>query len=534
MPWYWPFGADAPTREIESEPRVRMARRQYSGAGFGRTMNDWVAGSTSGDAEIRTSLRTMRNRSRQLARDNDYVKNALRQIQNNVVGQGVNMQAQIMGKRGPGAGSLSTPQNKLVEDEWSKWKRADSCHTAGKMSFSQIERHLMRTVARDGEVFIRMITQRMGRSKVPLALEILEADYLDENYNGTAANGNEIRMGVEVDVWQRPVAYWFYERHPGDYQHTKLNIEPRRRVPAEDVIHLGRFEDERSGTTRCVPWFDSALTRLRHMAGYEEAEVIAARASACQMGFIETPDPDYEPADPNEIVDYERVDNFEPGKITTLAPGEKFSQFSPTRPSGLLDPFMRFMLRGVAAGVGTSYESLSKDYSQSNYSSSRLALLDDRDTWRELQAWLIETLHQRVHERFVMLGVFAGVFAFTGFETDQEAFSRPRWMPRGWSWIDPSKEISAYKMAVRSGIMTLSDVIAQNGGDFEELAAARRRELDVCEELDLVFDTDPKVVDAAGASQSSDPLSPPDPNANAAAAENSTNTANKKGDKGGE
>lgn len=532
MPWYWPFGRDSGATVIEfvDEPRIRLARRQYSGAGFGRTLNDWIASSTSGDAEVRTSLRTMRNRSRQLARDNDYVKNALRTIQNNVVGQGVNMQAQIMGKRGPGAGTLSTGQNKLAEEEWRKWKRADSCHTAGKMTFSQIERHLVRAAARDGEVFVRMITQRFGRSKIPLALEILEADLLDENYNGTAANGNEIRMGVEVDRWMRPVAYYFYERHPGDYQQTKLNVEPRRRIPADEVIHLGRFEDERSGTTRCVPWFDSALTRLRHMSGYEEAEVIAARASACQMGFITTPDPDFEPADPNEVVDFERVDNFEPGKITTLAPGEQFQSFSPSRPSGLLDPFMRFMLRGVAAGIGTSYESLSKDYSQSNYSSSRLALLDDRDTWRELQSWMIETFHQRVFERFIMLGVLAGVFAFTGYEQDPEAFSMPRWIPRGWSWIDPSKEIAAFKMAVRSGFMTMADVVAQNGGDFEELAAARSRELDLCEALDLVFDTDPRVVNDKGQAQPNDPTDPPDPADNAAAADNSTGNDKKKGD----
>ena len=41
----------------------------------------------------------------------------------------------------------------------------------------------------------------------------------------------------------------------------------------------------------------------------------------------------------------------------------------------------------LAAGCGPSYESLSRDYSQSNYSSSRLSLLDDRDLWRVLQQW---------------------------------------------------------------------------------------------------------------------------------------------------
>lgn len=545
MPWYWPFsrdgegfgGIDAAERP---EPRVRMARRQYAAAGFGRTLNDWIANSTSGDAEIRTSLRTLRNRSRQMAQDNDYVRNALRTIQNNVIGSGVNMQAQIKGKRGPGAGALSTAQNQLVEDEWRKWKRADSCHAAGKMSFSQLERMLARTVARDGEVFIRRVNKRMGRSKIPLALEILEADYLDENFNGTAANGNEIRMGIEVNEWQRPVAYWFYEKHPGDYQNTRATTTPRRRIPAGEVIHLARFEDERPGVTRGVPWFTSALIRLRHMSGYEEAEVIAARASACQMGFITTPDPDFEPGE-DEVVDFDRVDNFEPGKITTLAPGEQFQSFSPTRPSGLLDPFMRFMLRGVAAGIGCSYESLSKDYSQSNYSSSRLALLDDRDTWKELQSWMIELLHQRVHEWFVELAVLSGVMSFTGYEMDPEAYSSPRWIARGWSWIDPAKEITAYKMAVRSGFMTISDVVSQSGADFEELAAARRRELDLCEELELTFDTDPQHIDGSGRGQPGDPLDPPDLDAASEATEeddadngsveNSGDKGKKKGDK---
>jgi hypothetical protein len=50
---------------------------------------------------------------------------------------------------------------------------------------------------------------------------------------------------------------------------------------------------------------------------------------------------------------------------------------NPNRPNSTLDPFMRFLLREIAAGVGVSYESLSRDYSQSNYfKSSRL--IDDR------------------------------------------------------------------------------------------------------------------------------------------------------------
>lgn len=478
-------------------PRPAPARREYTGAAIGRLLSDWVASSTSQDAESRMAIRTLRNRVREMGRNNDYVVNALRAIQNNIIGQGVQMQSQVRRTKGPGAGQIDDAVNNAIEAAWSAWKRADSCHTAGNMAFADIERLVARSIAESGEIFIRFIRQSMGRSPVPLALEIIEADLCDENYSGQYG-ANQIKMGVEVDKWNRPQAYWFFTEHPGDIQYNGATGRAQRRVrvPANEVIHLYRID--RPGQTRGVPWFASAITRLRHMKGYEEAEVIAARASACQMGFITTPDPGFEAP---TVADGERVEEFEPGKIKTLAPGEKFESYNPTRPSGLLDPFMRYMLRATAAGVGVSYETLSKDYSQSNYSSSRLALLDDRDTWRQLQGWLISAFHQRVFEEWLQLAVLSGTLTLAGYEIQRERYEAVRWMPRGWSWIDPAKEVAAAKSAIRAGLTTASDVIAQQGGDFEELARARRREIDLCDELDLVFDTDPAKVTEQGQAQ---------------------------------
>jgi lambda family phage portal protein len=487
-----------PLQLVPREAPALVGKRQYTGAQLGRLLSDWNAPSTSQDAEGRMALRTLRNRVRDLGRNNDYVVNALRAIQNNVIGQGVKLQSQAKRKRGPGAGKMEGAVNEAIETAWKRWQRADSCHTAGTMAFPEIERMLARNVAESGEIFVRMIRQSFGRSPVPMAMEIIEADLLDENYNGESPLGNQIRMGVEVDKWLRPVAYHFFTQHPGDIQFGSVGdvAQKRIRVPADEVIHLYRVE--RPGQTRGVPWFASALTRLRHMSGYEEATVIAARASACQMGFIETPDPEFEG---EGVESDQRVSSFEPGKISTLAPGEKFTAFNPSQPSGLLDPFMRYMLRGVAAGGGVSYETLSKDYSQSNYSSSRLALLDDRDTWRQLQQWMIEQFHQRVFEEWLRMAVLSNALNLPNYEVNPEEYENVRWLPRGWQWVDPAKEISAYKTAVRSGFMTLTDVVAQNGGDFEELAYARQREIELCDELELVLDTDPELVDEKGSAQ---------------------------------
>lgn len=487
---------------------ARATKRSYAGAQLGRTVSDWIANSTSADSELYTSLRTLRNRSRQLVRDNEYAGNAIdRIIPNNVVGQGIGFQSQVMMRRG---GKLDEKINSLIETKYRRWQRATFCHTAGKLAFADIERMVVREVAESGEILVRMIKSSFGGSEVPFALEIIEADQLVDNWSGRTENGNEIRMGVEVDKWQRPVAYWLYPRHPGDY--TIASTAPSntwQRVPADEVIHIALFD--RPLQTRGVPWLHNVMVKLRHMGGYEEAEIVRARASASIMGFIESPELD-NPVTPedamnaDDVMDGEKVFDLSPGVVKELAPGEKFNGFAPTSANTALEPFMRFMLRSVAAGTGISYESLSKDFSQSNYSSSRLSLTEDRDNWRVLQAWLIRQFHQRVYEAWLEMAVLSGVLNLPAYETAPEIYQEVRWMSRGWDWIDPVKEVAAKKAEVRAGFTTVADVIASKGGDVEDVFRQRRREIDLAADYNLVLETDPAQVDEKGIAQQVSPV----------------------------
>lgn len=476
---------------------VKQVRR-FQAAQYDRLVADWVTSTNSLDADLRQGLKTIRQRSRDLAQNNDYVRNALRVIENNVVGQGITMQASVRMRRG---NRMDDRTNAAIEAAWARWKRARHCHTAGILSFSEIERLAVRSAAESGEVFIRMVRQAMGGSRVPLALEVIEADRLDIDLTETARNtGNDIRMGVERDQWGRPVAYHFKAQHPGDYPLASGTVDTRTiRVPASEVIHLYRVE--RPGQTRGFPWIASAIMRIHHLNGFTEAEVIAARAEACRMGFITSPEDD---AMQDGTLDDQPVSSFEPGKIERLLPGETYTEAKPTRPGGQFEPFVRAMLRSMAAGIGVSYATLSRDYSESNYSSSRLSLLDDRDQWRVLQHWLIETLHTRVFEEWLDLAVLSGELSLDQYETNPEPFRAVRWIPRGWQWVDPSKEMAAYKEAVRCGFTTLSDVVAQQGGDLEDVMQQRQRELQMADQLGLVFDTDPHETTPSGEQQPGD------------------------------
>lgn len=485
-----PVDPQAPAfTEVRAAPR----RRGFDAAKYNRMVEGWVASSTSLDEEIRRSLKRMRARSRDLAMNNDHAKNALRIIANNVVGTGVQLQAMVPMERGT---KLDTKANEAIEAAWARWKRADTCHTAGLHSFAEIERLAVRTVAMDGEVFIRKIRRPFGSGRVPLALELIDADRLDSDHNAIAPGGNEIRMGVERDQWGRPIAYHFDTENPNDLGFVGLARRRQKiRVPADDVIHL--FSPDSVAQTRGVPWFATAILRLHHLAGFTEAEVIAARAEACRMGFITSPDD--QAMQDGEEADGTALSSFEPGRIERLVPGESYTEAKPTRPGGQFEPFVRVMLRSMAAGMGVSYASLTRDYTGTNYSSSRLDLLDERDNWKSLQAWIIAKLHANIYEEWFGLAVLAGELPFPRYELRVDAYQRARWVPRGWAWIDPVKEVGAFKEAIRGGLTTQADVIAQNGGDFEDIIRQRAYEIEQAAENKLTFDTDPAKIAANGA-----------------------------------
>jgi lambda family phage portal protein len=461
-------------------------RRMYEGAKVSRLTSDWVTAGTSADAEIKGSLARLRNRSRQLVRDNDYAKQAIRAIKANVIGTGIRLQAQVKMQRG--SGRLDQTVNDAIEKAWVKWGCKDYCHTAGRLSFPDMERLLVGAMAESGEVFVRMVRQPFGGSEVPFALEVIESDLLDDTYMGpSSTEGNEWRMGIELNSWGRPVRYAFLTKHPGDSTFGQSTAGRHRLIPADQILHL--YLQERPGQNRGIPWLATAIQRLHQVAGYEQAEVVRARASSALMGFITNNDGELLGED---LYDHERVSNFEPGVFKYLAPGESVTVPQLDAPDGQLEPFLRVMLRAMAAGVGCSYETISRDFSQSNYSSSRLSLLEDRDNWRSLQQYMIENFHRPVFEAWLEMAVLSGALRLPAYETDPDRYRAVRFMPRGWGWIDPAKEVEAYKEAVRCGFKTQADVVAEQGGDLEELLLARKAEVDRAEELDLYFDTNPE------------------------------------------
>lgn len=409
---------------------------------------DWVYGATATDKDLRHSLGKQRKEARLLARENPLVRQYLSLLETNVIGpKGIKLQAQVRDS----SGSLDKPTNDLIEGNWNGfWK---SPWVDGRLSGVEGEHLILGTVAVDGEAFVRMVPG--FPNKWGFALQMIDAELIDHGYNRPAGKGtNEIRCGIEVDQWGRPVFY---------HVTICLNDTPtgsRLPIPAEQMIHL--FRPDRIGQTRGITWMYSNLSQLRMLDAYKEAEVIAARLGASQMMVFKYDNP--------ELIDEKAPANYrmevQPGKGITLPPGLSMQQFDPKYPNANGPGFDKSQQRYISTGLpGATYNTLANDYEAVNFSSLRANALVERDMWRTLQQWFVQAFKQPIFEQHLKTSLLTG--ALKVGSRDPEKYKNVRWFPRGWAWVNPLQEINASVMAIKNGMSSRTSSLAEQGEDFE-------------------------------------------------------------------
>jgi lambda family phage portal protein len=457
----------------------KLQKRGYDGTNMGRLFSDFVTSQKSADSEIRFNLRTLRDRCRELARNNEYAKRYIHLMKTNVVGErGATLQVKATNVDG----SLDQIGNAIIEQEWRRWGRTGNCTVDGRFSFADAQAMVIESLARDGECLVRMVNYEGNRER--FALEFLEPDLIYEEKNEKLKNGHQIRMGVEMDRYRRPVAYHLLTDHPGDLEYSTY-ARRTQRVPAEQVLHL--YLPERAQQTRGTPWMSTAISALKMLHGYREAELVAARTAAAKMGFFTSRAGDGFQAD--DIENNVPIMEAEPGSFHQLPQGVEFQQFDPQHPTSAFSDFEKSILRGIASGLGVSYHSLANDLTQTSYSSIRQGALEDRDFFRYVQQYMVNHFLIPVFRQWLSQAMTVGVVNLPISKFDKFA-EAAMFRPRGFQWVDPQKEITAHVVALNNGLISMQDVANNYGRDIEELFAQIARDKKAAEQygLQLAFE----------------------------------------------
>lgn len=485
---------------LKKQPAPRHhAVKFFNAAGTARNQASWLSSDTAINALLQSQLYIMRTRSRYLTRNTSPGKRFITLAKNNIIGpDGIKLQSRAGETRtvdGKSKWVLDKLANDAIETHFKIWSKAKHCDVTGQQSLAEICRMLAGQLGQDGEILVKEV---IGTKATPYRyqLQVLAIDRLDINYNGKASNGNTVRMGVEINDAGKPVAYYVLLRNPNDS--LSLGMQKHDRIGFDEIIH--RFVKVDAEQVRGFPWTHAVMNGERMLGIFQDAALEAGVVGATSMGFFMRAKPGeagyIAPGEDGETNAAMSDGTDRNGEHYVDAVGASFrempadvvdfKQFDPKYPHGAYKPFVDAIKLDLAAGLDVANHNLSGDMTGVNYSSARIAELQERDTWRALQKWFINHFMQHITERWLNLSLLAGAITMENGSalpaTKIDKFiAGLQYVPRGWDWVDPKNEIGAAVEAVSEGLATRTQLVASKGGDFEENIIELAREQEIIE-----------------------------------------------------
>jgi lambda family phage portal protein len=432
-------------------PASGIDTRMFQAAAHNRLI-DWTVSYQRVNGDLFLQYQTIVLRCRDLAMNNESVIGLLRNLTRNVIGaSGFTLQSKA-----------NTPELRpQIEKLWREYcSRSASAVTMDERSSARdLDILILRSLIIDGECFIHKVydpTSRFGwRYEVIDSLQI-DPFYMVERLE----NGGYVFMGIEFDSRGREVAYYYRPTVCEQYM-----TGPRERIPAENIIHL--YRKEFPAQMRGIPALAGAVLNLKQLDDYRTAELVHAQIGSCCMGVwvwngqnaedIITCDTEQDKG--------EFIREIKPG-IFPIAPRGYEPKFLQNPGTNTQFPsFVKSVLRSICNSIGISYNKGSGDYESVNYSSLREANLEDRETFMELQRFMIESWKTAQFNDFIRSAVLNGLIVADTFAS----VSRHQFFGRRFSWVDPAKEIRAKKDELALMLTDPISEIEARGEDPDEL-----------------------------------------------------------------
>jgi len=457
--------------------RFMAIATQYRSAATTRLLSNWALGQEDATPDA-WELSTLRERSRDLNRNDPVASGATETMSINIVGHGLQPQARIRAERIGIDEGLAKKLNRQAESIWQDWSaRADN---ANKLDFDEIQFLALRKIIEDGEsIAIPTMAPDKWR-KIKRSVELIEADRLESSQNV---------QGITFGSRGEPKTY--HIKSTNDKGKIKYND-----IPALDkygrpkILHV--FPTKRPGQRRGVPYFAPVISHFKHLADYLEAEVVAMRVAACLAIFITKDDPmsaAYNTSTSTETGTGKRIQGIEPGMVDYLGVGESINVVDPKRPGDNFAPFLEGILRLIGVSLGLPYEILVKDFSKTNYSSARAALLEGRRLFMTWRRWFARRFCQPLYDLVLEEAYLRDMFDAPRFYDFRSEYTRAAWIGGAWGWVDPVKEVDSSRKAIDYGLSTLAEEAAGQGRDWEEILEQQAREKQRAKDLGITLST---------------------------------------------
>ncbi len=458
-------GPDAPYRSTSRENSATAA---------------WFPSSGSADDALLGSMRTLRDQSRDLDRNEGLARGAIENYVTNVVSDGLRPQSRVDHKLLGVTEKRARKFEQMAETIFEMHMGSDTADFHETASFPLLQAQVLRAAFLDGDsLAVRRISKR-SNAVLPISIQLIDGARLrnpDRNLDPKV----DVREGVEFRNGA-PVAFHVAKPGANLFLGTETVRVPRFDADGEPLaLHI--FQQRLIGQSRGEPLLAPIIEKFKQISRYSEAEIAAAVINAYYSMFITTEtggtfgnrsQAHLSRDDQGTSSEVERRSNTieaTKGTIVELLPNEKVITAAPGRPNSNYDPFVQAVIKQIGIGLGLPYEVLTQHF-QSSYSAARGAILEAWKAFKARRAWLVSAFCQPVWEWVIADAVRAGMLDAPGFfesPLKRKLWLRTQWCGSEMESIDPLKDAKAHEVDVRNGFDSRRSIVEGRGRDFDKL-----------------------------------------------------------------
>lgn len=468
----------------------------------GEALALWYPTTRSADSEMLPNRQRVTARARDLERNNGWATGGVQKELDAVIGstfRPIPKPDHVALGLNP---DWATEWRQKVQAQWRSYADDPRCYAdaARQLTVSQNLGLAYRHAWLDGDA-IGVLQWNPDRPNATV-LRVVDPELLS---NPNDSEDTEfMRGGVEIDSDGAALAYHFRQGHERDIwanakSHTWNRVARERSWGRPIVLHW--FEKKRDGQTRGMSRLAPIVEKLKMEDKYSRVELEAAALNAIMAAIIKSP---FDHTMLSEVLggDSESLGIYQDMRsasakenaitlggvqIPRLFPGEDLSFHKAQRPASGFAEFEGAVLRNIASGLGISYEQLAADWSKTNYSSARAALIEIWRGWTGKRVSFAQRFAQPLFMAWMEEQIDRGALTLPAgapdFYENWHAYSRAKWIGPGKGFVDPVKEAQAAAMRIALGLSTMEDEAAElTGADLDDNLAQIKREIEALPE----------------------------------------------------
>lgn len=362
--------------------------------------------------------------------------------------------------------------------EWSLY-----CDFDENTNFAGVQALDVITMLIDGSSFI---IRRRTLHSVPLQIQVLSplshASELER-----PGKGSYVRGGILYEKNGKVKKYAFYKL-PRD--HPEFDEESVNWLPASDVI---RMRDViHAGQSSAQPWISAGGADFAKQ--YKDNQTVEIKSRMKRIGqqvFAIRDAVHGQTKGPPGTAPVQDKLVVKAGGVTFLNGVSDIKTASPAEIAGNYQEHNNQVLRMISGLLGITYEMLTGDLTQVNYSSIRAGMINHRRFVGQLRDIVLEPAFNRILSWFIEAYQLKTAKELPGYFENPYQYLDPTWIWPEWEEIDPLKAAKALVLEVDNHIKSLEEVSNGRGKTLDEQLDSVQRSEEALEQRGITKDETP-------------------------------------------